>query len=128
MLQYLDTIIAFAVIMLGVSLLITTLNQMISALLGYRGTNLLWGIQTLLTTIEPGLPKKTEETVANKAKEIAAEILQKPIISDSVFSKYLKNITVLGWFTNRWKLASAITSQELVRSLKLWQQKKMERK
>ena len=41
MLHYLDTIIAFVVILLGVSLLITILNQMISALLGYRGTNLL---------------------------------------------------------------------------------------
>jgi hypothetical protein len=52
-LEYLDTIIAFVVILLGVSLLITILNQMISALLGYRGTNLLWGIQTVLSSMEP---------------------------------------------------------------------------
>jgi len=109
MLQYLDTIIAFAVIMLGVSLLITTLNQMISALLGYRGTNLLWGIQTLLSTLEPGL--------SAKAKEMATNILKKPIISDSIFSKFAKGVPVLRWFTNRWKLASAITPLELVRSL-----------
>jgi hypothetical protein len=109
MLQYLDTIIAFAVIMLGVSLLITILNQMISALLGYRGTNLLWGIQTLLSTVEPGL-------MAN-AKEMATNILKKPFISDSIFSKFAGGVPVLRWFTNRWKLASAITSQELVRSL-----------
>jgi hypothetical protein len=109
MLQYLDTIIAFAVIMLGVSLLITTLNQMISALLGYRGTNLLWGIQTLLSTIEPGL--------STKAKGVATDILKKPFISDSIFSKFVKDVPVLSWFTNRWKLASAMTPQELVRSL-----------
>jgi hypothetical protein len=109
MLPYLDTIIAFAVIMLGVSLLITTLNQMISALLGYRGTNLLWGIQTLLSTVEPGL--------ATKAKEMATNILKKPFISDSIFSKFVKDVPVLRWFMNRWKLASAITPQELVRSL-----------
>jgi len=109
MLQYLDTIIAFAVIMLGVSLLITTLNQMISALLGYRGTNLLWGIQTLLSTMKPGLK--------DKAKEMATDILKKPIISDSTFSKFAKDVPVLRWFTSRWKLASAITPEELVRSL-----------
>jgi hypothetical protein len=109
MLQYLDTIIAFAVIMLGVSLLITTLNQMISALLGYRGTNLLWGIQTLLSTVEPDLK--------DKAKEMATDILKKPFISDSIFSKFVKDVPVLKWFTNRWQLASAITTQELVRSL-----------
>jgi hypothetical protein len=46
MLQYLDTIIAFTVIMLGVSLLITIITQMISALFGYRGINLFWGLKT----------------------------------------------------------------------------------
>jgi hypothetical protein len=109
MLQYLDTIIAFAVIMLGVSLLITILNQIISALLGYRGTNLLWGIQTLLSTIEPGL--------STKAEELATNILKEPFISHSIFSKFAKNVPILRWITNRWKLASAITPQELVRSL-----------
>jgi hypothetical protein len=77
--------------------------------LGYRGTNLLWGIQTLLSTIEPGLTAK--------AKEMATDMLKKPFISDSIFSKFAGRVPVLRWFTNRWKLASAITSQELVRSL-----------
>jgi hypothetical protein len=36
MLERLDTIIAFATIMLGISLLITILNQMIASLLGHR--------------------------------------------------------------------------------------------
>jgi hypothetical protein len=103
MLQYLDTIIAFSVIILGVSLLITILNQMISALIGYRGTNLLWGIKTVLTTIEPKL--------AGSAETIAAEVLRKPIISDSIFSKFK------GWLPERWSLASAITVQELARGL-----------
>jgi hypothetical protein len=103
MLQYLDTIIAFAVLILGVSLLITILNQMISALIGYRGTNLLWGIRTVLSTIEPKL--------ADSAEAIAAQILRKPIISDSIFSKFK------GRLPERWNLATAITAQELVRSL-----------
>jgi len=109
MLQYLDTIIAFVVILLGVSLLITILTQTISALMGYRGTNLLWGIRTLLSNIEPGL--------VDKAEEIATEVLRTPIISDSLFSKFARDLPLLGSLTKRWKLASAITPQELVRGL-----------
>lgn len=109
MLQYLDTVIAFVVILLGVSLIITIFNQMISALLGYRGTNLLWGIRTLLSTLEPGL--------ANKAEEIATDVLKKSMISDSLFSKFTKDGSFLGWLTKRWKLATALTPQELVRGL-----------
>jgi hypothetical protein len=108
-LEYLDTIIAFIVILLGVSLLITILNQMISALLGYRGTNLLWGIQTVLSTVEPNL--------ATKAKQLATEILRQPIISDSIFSKF-QDTPILGKLTKRWKLASAISPEELIRSLR----------
>jgi hypothetical protein len=119
MLQYLDTIIAFVVILLGVSLLITILNQMISALLGYRGTNLLWGIQKLLSTIAPDLSKKdsSNSKLPTQAEKIATEVLRKPVISDSLFSKFAKDSSVLGWLTKRWKLATAITPQELVRGL-----------
>lgn len=119
MLQYFDTIIAFVVILLGVSLLITILTQMISALLGYRGTNLLWGIQTLLSTIEPDLAKEdpSNPKLPTEAKKIATEVLRKPVISDSLFSKFAEDSSVLGWLTKRWKLASAITPQELVRGL-----------
>jgi hypothetical protein len=109
MLHYLDTIIAFVVILLGVSLLITILNQMISALLGYRGTNLLWGIRTLLSSIEPGLTQEAEK--------IATDLLRKPIISHSIFSKLTRDGSLLGWLTKRWKLATGITSQELVHGL-----------
>ena len=63
-----------------------------------------------MSTIEPGLK--------DKAKEMATDILKKPFISDSIFSKFGKDVPVLRWFTNRWKLASAITPQELVRSLR----------
>ena len=109
MLHYLDTIIAFVVILLGVSLLITILNQMISALLGYRGTNLLWGIRTLLSSIEPGLTQEAEK--------IATDLLRKPMISHSIFSKLTRDGSLLGWLTKRWKLATAITPQELVHGL-----------
>jgi len=52
-LEKLDTLIAFAVVMLGVSLIITILTQIISTFLGLRGSNLLWGIQTLFERLAP---------------------------------------------------------------------------
>jgi hypothetical protein len=110
MLQYLDIAIGFAVIMLGISLLITILNQIISSFLGYRGTNLLWGIKTLLNALEPSL--STE-----KSEKMATDILKKSLVSGSIFTKYSNEGGVLGWFKGRWKLASAITPQELVRGL-----------
>jgi hypothetical protein len=46
-LENLDSIFAFVVIISGVSLLVTTLTQMVSALFGLRGSNLEWGVQTV---------------------------------------------------------------------------------
>jgi hypothetical protein len=107
-LQYLDTIIAFVVVLLGLSLLITTLNQMISTLFGYRGTNLLWGVEKVLSTLDP--------TLAGKAKEMAHTILTEPIISDSLFSRF-KDVPMLKSITSRWRIASAISAQDLVHGL-----------
>ena len=55
MLERLDTLIAFATVLLGVSLLVTILKQMIASLLGHRATYLKDGIEDLLTTIDPKL-------------------------------------------------------------------------
>jgi hypothetical protein len=55
MLDRLDVLIAFITLLLGVSLLVTILNQMIAGLLGYRATYLLDGIKDLLTTLDPAL-------------------------------------------------------------------------
>lgn len=54
-LDHLDAIISFVVIITGVSMLVTTLTQAVSALLGLRGTHLLWGIKTLLAHVDPTL-------------------------------------------------------------------------
>jgi hypothetical protein len=102
-LENLDTLIAFAVVMLGVSLLIMILTQMISALLGYRGTNLRWGLQTLLTAVSPSL--------APNARGIAEKILTDLAFSDSVLSKFGNKGTL------RWRLASAVGVDSLARSL-----------
>jgi hypothetical protein len=111
MLRYLDVIIAFAVIMLGLSLMITILNQMISAFLSYRGSNLRWGIQTMLSTLNEGV-------LGPQAKEIANRILTEPIVSDSIFARFGDvDLPVIGNLLNRWKLASAIGADTLVRTL-----------
>jgi hypothetical protein len=96
LLQSLDIVIGFVVVMLGVSLIITTITQMISALLGLRGTNLRWGLKTLLS--QAGIPDP--ETVAKR-------VLKHPLISDSTFSKFFSRLF------DRWKLASAIRCHEL---------------
>jgi len=111
-LDRLDTAIAFAVVMLGVSLLIIILTQMISTALGLRGTNLLWGIKTILTSLDPAL-KDHAETLATK-------ILHDPLISDSIFSGLggLEKWPKLKSLIDRWRLATAIGPGELVRCLR----------
>jgi len=111
MLRYLDTVIAFAVVMLGVSLLITVVTQMASALFGLRGTNLKWGLQTLIETIEPATKvKPTQPKALSNAEKIVDQILRHPLISDSAFSGITSRFPFLG----KWKLASAIRKQELI--------------
>src|SRR5258708_26504775 len=103
--EHFDTILAFVLIITGVSLLVTTLTQMASALLGLRGTNLRWGIKTLLANVDPKL--------AEHAEAIAEKALHHPLISDSTFSGFTHGLT------GRWKLANAIRKEELVKILRL---------
>ena len=99
MLERLDTLIAFATVLLGVSLLITIFNQMINALLGHRGTYLKDGLKDLLETLDPGLTAHAE-TIAN-------DVLTHKLASDSIFAridiKWLPQ-----WLVQRWKLANSI--------------------
>ena len=101
-LEHLDTVIAFVVILAGVSLLVTIFTQTISGLLGLRGTNLLWGIETLLKELDPNL--------AEHAKTIAGKILHHALVSDSTLSG-------AGRWATRWTLASAIRKDELLEIL-----------
>jgi hypothetical protein len=110
MLVYLDTVIAFAVAMLGFSLLITLFNQMVSSFLGLRGANLLWGIQSMLSTLDPKLNAHVED--------IARRVLTDPVVSDSIFARTGDvKIPVIGALLKRWKLASAIGPDAMLRSL-----------
>lgn len=92
--------------MLGASLLITIFTQAMSTLFAHRGSNLRWGLKTLLQTIDPGLGRQ--------ADQLAQAILTEPILSDSIFSRF-KNVFLIGWLTRRWRLASALRVEELLR-------------
>src|SRR6266480_2693019 len=76
MLNTLDTVIAFAVIMTVLSLLITIVVQMVSAALSLRGKNLANALALTFQTIDP--------KVGEHAHSLAAQILRDPIFSDSI--------------------------------------------
>ncbi|MGJ5816443.1 hypothetical protein [Paludibaculum fermentans] len=104
-LEHLDTLIAFATVMLGVSLLITTFTQMVSAFLGLRGTNLRWGLKALIENIYPDSKQH--------AHDIAEAVLRHPLISDSSLSIIRRKVPLL----QRWQLANHVTVAEFVRIL-----------
>ena len=79
MLNTLDTVIAFAVIMTVLSLLITLVVQMVSATLSLRGKNLANALALTFQTIDPNIGKY--------AHSLAAQILRDPIFSDSFWQK-----------------------------------------
>src|SRR5258708_1468000 len=104
MFDRLDTLIAFATVMLGVSLMITVLNQMIASLLGHRAMYLKDGIKDLLETLDPALKPHLEK--------IANDVLTHKLASDSVFVRMAKA-------PKRWKLAGTVRPEELAKLLKL---------
>ena len=77
MLNTLDTVIAFAVIMTILSLLITIAVQMVSTTLSLRGKNLANALALTFQTIDP--------KIGGFAHSLAAQILRDPIFSDSIF-------------------------------------------
>jgi hypothetical protein len=79
MLNTLDTVIAFAVIMTVLSLLITIIAQMVSAALSLRGKNLANALSLTFQTIDPN--------IGEYADSLAAQILRDPIFSDSIWRK-----------------------------------------
>lgn len=73
MLQYLDMTIAFAAVMLGVSVLVTALTQVVNGIWGMRGRSLLWGLETLLQYVDPEFKEH--------ARKIVEKILHHPLLS-----------------------------------------------
>ncbi len=97
MLDSVDTLIAFILIMLIVSLLITIAVQMTATALNLRGVNLLSGLASTFAVIDPSMEKKR--------KELARFVLRSRLLSDS----FLPNWRVLRW----WQRASAVRPQEI---------------
>lgn len=92
MLQHIDTLLAFAVVMLLLSLVVTTMVQFVVAGLNLRGHNLLWGVSALLQRHE------------GVSKEVATE-LGKAVLNHEAVARGGRKI---------WKYAKVIGSKELV--------------
>jgi len=114
MLKQLDTLIGFAVVMSVVSLLITSITQMISSVLGLRGGNLVDALQVMIMKLDSSIGQ-------DLAQKLAEEVLTRPVISDSVISmstKFWDKVPILKALRKRWKVASAIRPDELLGILK----------
>ena len=84
MLNTIDTVIGFAVIMTVLSLVITLIVQMVSAAFSLRGKNLANALALTFQTIDP--------TIGRWAHSMAAQILRDPIFSDSIWRKKVRPI------------------------------------
>jgi len=100
MLDLLDSILGFAAIMLGVSLLITVIVQGLAGLLNLRGMALADGLSELFVQARMS---------GVEASRLASQILTHRLISDSILPK-------ADWLA-RWIHASAIRKDELLRLL-----------
>ena len=81
-LHHLDTLIGFLAVMLVASLLVTAGTQLAISLLGLRGANLRRSLSDLFETA-------CEDRDARRySKVIARRVLQQPLISGSVFSRF----------------------------------------
>ena len=92
MLDSLDTLIAFVLIMLVVSLLITIVVQMLAAALNLRGVNLAQGLKRTFGVIDPQIDAQT--------KQLANYILKGRYLSDS----FLPDWPIFRW----WRHAEAV--------------------
>src|SRR5260370_24474690 len=97
MLDSLDTLISFVLIMLMVSLLITIAVQMIASLLNLRGLNLLTGLSNTFTLIAPDVVRDT--------KELARCVLKGRLLSDS----FLPDWPIIRW----WRHTTAMRPAEI---------------
>src|SRR4051812_17481426 len=88
MLNTLDIVIGFAVIMTVLSLLITILVQMVSTGLALRGKNLANALSLTFQTIDP--------KIGDRAHSLAAQILRDPIFSDSIWGEKSRVVDVAG--------------------------------
>ncbi len=114
MLQSLDSLIAFVVVLLTTSLIVTILVQMLSAAFALRGKNLGNALALTFQNIHP--------PIGAKAYKLAARILSDPRLSDSTFARKDKGKPTdssqtgpWGWWNilKGWQLATAIRPEEI---------------
>ena len=122
MLQSIDTLIAFVVIMTVASLFVTILVQMVSAALSLRGKNLANALALTFQTIAPSLQ--------GDAHALSARILSDPLLSDSTRTPKKKLESLVTTVAQRcapWhfrnikdatRLANAVRPEEVYAALK----------
>jgi hypothetical protein len=102
MLDSLDTLIAFVLIMLVVSLLITIAVQIASSLLNLRGVNLASALASTFAVIAP--------SIEENRRELVRFVLKGRFLSDSFLPNWLRHLPF--WLT-WWRYASAIRPAEV---------------
>jgi len=117
MLNQLQTIIAFAVVMLGMSLVITAITQVVSTFLASRGLNLHWALTNLFEELRPELKTRVKQAEGKQGPTLGSVVVDKillhPLISDSSYSGKLELLK------KYWNRAKAIRYEELLRVLDL---------
>jgi hypothetical protein len=106
MLDSIDTLIAFGLIMAVVSLLITILVQTVSALLNLRGQNLSRGLTETFRTIAPVTFKTASANQAEEGKKLARAL-----------ADHLLKVPQLSDQAGFWKMATAVRPQEVFATL-----------
>jgi hypothetical protein len=121
MLANLDVLIGLAVIMLGVSLIVTVLNQALSSLLALRARNLKWGLSILIQElhgdkfVSPNAALPVFGRDVNKEVATAVDkVLSHRLVSDSKLPVW--------W----WRLTSAIRFDEFLKTIHLLGESKAE--
>jgi hypothetical protein len=113
MLANLDVVIGTVVILLGVSLIVTVVNQALSSVLALRERNLRWGLTVLIQELHaarfanPDAMRLFSKDLNADAFRAVTTVLQHPLVSDSKFP--------VVW----WRLASTIRFDEFVKMLLL---------
>lgn len=126
MLNQLDTLIGFVVVMALVSLLVTIFTQMISGLAGLRGWCLADALEAMVYKIDP--------SIKEQCRDLVDRMLTHPMASDSILPMNQHYpIPVLGWIPGlkkwnpsfwqrivlRWRRATAIRPEEILALLEL---------
>lgn len=120
LLHHLDVLLGVAAVLAGLSLVVTLVVQAVVAVLALRGTDLRWGLETLLANVSSLTPAQVSDVVAH--------VLRHPLVSGSVLATRPGNGRLLARMLStvkldrlqrRWALAKAIRAEELLPVMRL---------